>query len=127
MHLYSPEWVAAFNEAVAGVEPAEPGLSFRLLQVVHGGPDGTVRVGLHVHGGRVTLVRDPEDEPAPQVTVSVSYEDAVALSRGALDPAGLLASGRVRVRGDLSVLVKGQALLAAAAARLGPLSERTTS
>jgi ubiquinone biosynthesis protein UbiJ len=126
VRLYSEEWVAAFNEAVAGLEPA-PDVSFRMLQVVHGGPDGTVRVALDVNQGRVRLVREPGDEPAPQVTVSVQFDDAIALALGQLDPARLLAAGSVRVRGDLSVLVSAQALLASAAARLEPLSERTTS
>jgi len=124
VRLYSEEWVAAFNEAVADLD-AGPQVSFRMLQVVHGGPDGTVRIGLSVDEGRVLLEREPGDLPPPQVTVSVHFDDALALARGELDPAGLLAAGRVKVRGDLSVLVSGQALLAAAAARLEPLSERT--
>ncbi len=126
VRLYSEEWVAAFNDAVAGVEP-EPGVDFRMLQVVDGGPEGTVRIGLAAHDGRVVLERDPAADPAPEVTVSVHFEDAAALAGGRLDPAKLLAAGRVKVRGNLSVLVRGQALLAAVAARLEPLSEQTTS
>jgi hypothetical protein len=150
VRLYSEEWIAAFNEAVATLEPG-PDVSFRLLQIVHGGPEGTVRVTLLAHEGRVTLKRErereagarttpeagarlstapggePADEPEPDATISVQFDDAVALARGELDPAGLLAAGRVRVRGNLSVLVKGQSLLAAAALRLEPLSEQTTS
>jgi len=127
VRLYSEEWVAAFNEAVRGLEPTDPGVSFRMLQVVHGGPEGTVRVALCAQEGRVSLERDPGDDPAPQVTISLQFDDALALARGELDPAGLLAAGRVRVRGNLSILVRGQSLLAAAARRLEPLSERTNS
>jgi putative sterol carrier protein len=47
------------------------------------------------------------------------YADALAMARGELEPADALADGRVRVRGDLAVLVAGQAVLAAAAERLG--------
>ncbi len=126
MLLYSEEWVAAFNEAVAGLEP-EPEVSFRMLQIVDGGPDGTVRVTLCVHEGRIRLEREAGDEPAPEVTVTVQFSDALALARGELDPAGLLATGRIKVRGDLSVLVSGQSLLASAVRRIEPLSERTTS
>ncbi len=126
VRLYSEEWVALFNEAVAELEP-EPEVSLRMLQIVHGGPEGTVRVVLSVREGRLTLERDPGDDPAPEVTVSLRYDDAAALVRGELDPAGLLAAGRVKVRGDLSVLVSGQSLLAAAARRLEALSERTNS
>lgn len=124
MRLYSPEWVAAFNEAVAGVGVAEDA-SFRMLQIVHGAPEGTIRVGLVAEGGRVQMTLGPPADPGPQVTVSVGYEDAAALARGELDPAQLLAAGRVKVRGDLSALVRGQAVLAEAAGRLEALSERT--
>ncbi len=126
MRLYSPEWVAAFNEAVAGVG-AGTGVSFRMLQVVHDGPEGTLRVGLIAEDGTVRMELDPPDQPAPEVTVSVGYEDAAALARGELDPAQLLAAGRVKVHGDLSVLVRGQVMLAEAAGRLEGLSERTTT
>jgi hypothetical protein len=150
VRLYSDEWIAAFNEAVAELEP-DPDVSFRLHQIVDDGPEGTVRVTLVAHEGRVTLAREPAREPArdgarepardgarepardgagdapvPDATISVQFDDAVALARGELDPSGLLAAGRVRVRGNLSVLVRGQSLLAAAASRLGPLSEQTT-
>ena len=49
----------------------------------------------------------------------VSYDDAFAIARGALDPADALAAGRVRIRGELAVLVAGQTVLNAAAAALG--------
>ena len=141
MRLYSDEWIAAFNEAVAGLEP-DAGASFRMLQVVRGGPEGTLQIVLSVHEGRVALERVQDAEPASQdaeaasqdaeaappveVTVSVQFDDALALAQGELDPARLLAAGRVRVRGDLSVLVRGQELLAAATARLGSLSAETS-
>jgi len=128
MRLYSDEWIAAFNEAVADLE-TDADASFRMLQVVREGPEGTLRIVLSAHEGRVTLERVQDAEPAPpgEVTISVQFDDALALARGELDPARLLAAGRVRVRGDLSVLVRGQELLAAAAARLGSLSAETSS
>ena len=94
-----------------------------------------VRIVLSVHEGRVALERVQDAEPASQdaepappveVTVSMQFDDALALAQGELDPARLLAAGRVRVRGDLSVLVRGQELLAAATARLGSLSAETS-
>jgi ubiquinone biosynthesis protein UbiJ len=125
VRLYSPEWVAAWNDAVAGLAPAGQ-VAFRMLQVVDGGPDGTLRVALDAGTQGIALLLDPADEPTPQLTVSLSYEDAAALARGAVDPARLVAEGRVRVRGDLAVLVTAQAILAEAAARLEGLSVRTT-
>ncbi|MGH9079335.1 MAG: hypothetical protein ACRDYE_04505, partial [Acidimicrobiales bacterium] len=70
MRLYSPEWVAAFNEAVATAE-GDPEVAFRMLQIVHGGPEGTFRVLLAAGARTVTLERDPPDDPLPQVTVAL--------------------------------------------------------
>ena len=51
---------------------------------------------------------------AADVTIALDYTDAAALATGTLSPAEALTAGRIRVRGDLSVLAAGQELLAAA-------------
>jgi hypothetical protein len=144
----SPEWVQAFNHALAGLDLSDAVAAagagsltvaqgtFRVAQVVTGGPDGlaapgpdgpdaagpngsTVRTVLTVEGGRLTLVEDPTCAIDSNVTVVLTYDDALAIARGSLQPADALAAGRVRVRGELSVLVAGQAILNAAAVALG--------
>jgi hypothetical protein len=142
----SPEWVRAFNHALAGLDLSDAVAAagagsltvaygtFAVAQVVTGGPDGlagpgapgpadsngsTVRTVLTVDGGRLTLVEDPTGAIASNVTVVLTYDDALAIARGSLHPADALAAGRVRVRGELSVLVAGQAVLNAASAALG--------
>ena len=142
----SPAWVQAFNEALSGLDlsdaVAEAGAgslavaqgTFRVAQVVTGGPEGlaapgaaappdangaTVRTVLTVDGGRLTLVEDPAGALTANVTVVLTYDDALAIAQGSLHPADALAAGRVRVRGELSVLVAGQAVLNAASAALG--------
>ncbi len=135
--FYSPEWITDFNEAVDGLEVgtaadasvvAESG-SFRVVQVVNGAPGepgGDLRVALVLDAGRLHLERTGPDEPAGDVTVSLAYLDAAALSRGELDPAAALGQGRIKVRGDLAVLVAGQGILSAAAGRLAALQAATT-
>jgi hypothetical protein len=143
----SPEWVQAFNDALSGLDLSDAVAAagagsltvaqgtFSVAQVVTGGPEGlaapgaaaaspdsggaTVRTVLTVDGGRLTLVEDPTGAMAANVTVVLTYDDAVAIARGSLHPADALADGRVRVRGELSVLVAGQAVLNAASAALG--------
>jgi hypothetical protein len=146
----SPEWVQAFNNALAGLDVSEAVAAagagsltvaqgtFRVAQVVTGGPEGlaapgaatpagtttppagtTVRTVLTVEEGRMSLVEDPTDAIASNVTMVLTYEDALAIARGELRPADALAAGRVRVRGELSVLVAGQAVLNAASVALG--------
>jgi hypothetical protein len=132
----SPEWVQAFNDAVSTLDLTEAvssagagsltaaGGSFAVAQVVTGTPEGggsdTVRAVLRVAGGHVTFELDPEDAIPTDVTIVLDYADALAIARGELEPADALAAGRVRVRGELAVLVAGQAVLATAAALAGP-------
>ncbi len=136
----SADWVAAFNEAVADGDVRGAGAerslkaaagSFRIHQLVHKTPDGaTLGTVLTVSEGTVSLSLDTGRPPAgpadPDVTLSLDYGDAVALSRGELSAAAALTEGRIRVRGDLAVLVAGQDALAAVADRLAEL-RRTTS
>lgn len=60
------------------------------------------------------------------MTIVLSYPDAVSLSAGELTPAEALTAGRIRVRGDLSVLVSAEAMLEAARERTPDLSATTT-
>jgi SCP-2 sterol transfer family len=127
----SPEWVQSFNAALedldlsdavaaagAGSITASLG-TFAVAQVVTDAPDGTVRTVLSVEGGRMSLDSDPTGARPADATIVLAYEDALAIARGELEPADALAAGRVRVRGELAVLVAGQSVLAAASAALG--------
>jgi hypothetical protein len=84
-----------------------------------GGVGGVVRTVLTVDDGRITLAADPDESLSSNVTIVLPYADAFAIARGELDPAEALAAGRVRVRGELAVLVAGQSILNAASAALG--------
>jgi hypothetical protein len=129
----SPEWVAAFNDAVADVAVPGPGPeaglaeqagTYSWCQVVTGGPGGEARVTLRMAGGRLSM--EVGEAPDADVTVRVEWPDAIAMARGELGPAEAIAGGRVRVRGDLAVLRGGQALLDSLAPHLGALNAATT-
>lgn len=129
----SPEWVEAFNQAARHVELAEPGPgvaiaaragTFAVCQTVLGGPEGDVAVTLQVTGGQVVMTPGPSD--TAEVTVTVAWDDAVAMARGTLGVIDALTAGRIRVRGDLGVLLAGQSVLAGLQEHLGPLNERTS-
>jgi SCP-2 sterol transfer family len=133
----SPEWVQAFNAALANLDlrdaiaaagagslTASLG-TFNVAQVVTDAPDtvsstgATVRTVLTVEDGHIAFTSDPDGTMPSNVTIVLTYADAMAMARGQVDPADALASGSVRVRGELAVLVAGQAVLNAASAALG--------
>jgi hypothetical protein len=135
----SPEWVQSFNAALSGLDLTEAIAAagtgslrasdgaFAVAQVVRHAPEavaasatGEVRTVLDVSHGRATFALVPDEAHNANVTIVLDYDDALAMAKGELDPADALAAGRVRVRGELAVLVAGQAVLAAAAAQLGP-------
>jgi len=133
----SPDWVAAFDAALGGVTVPGPdenaGLRaldgrFTVVQQVRGTPDGDLALLLEVADGslHLSLAGRNDPEPAADVFVVLSYEDAAAMSVGALSPAEALTAGRIRVRGDLSVLVASQQMLAAARPHVQELAAATT-
>ena len=122
-------WVDGFNAALDGVELPAPGPDaglaaadgrFTVAQEVRGTPDGDVRLVLRTAEGALSLAVGPleggptDGSDRADVTIALGYEDAAALATGALSPAEALNAGRIRVRGDLSVLAAGQELLVAA-------------
>jgi SCP-2 sterol transfer family len=139
----SPAWVEAFNAALerldlsAAITAAGAGSltvsqgNFSVAQVVTDAPGDVVPEGvatpagaairtvLAVRDGHITLTSDPDASLPSNVTIALPYADALAIARGELDPADALAAGRVRVRGELAVLVAGQAILNAASVALG--------
>jgi hypothetical protein len=133
------EWARGFNAALAGVVLPAPGPDaglaasdgrFTVAQEVRGTPDGDVRLVLRTADGALTLDVQPlaPDDRGTEadVTIALGYEDAAALSAGTLTPAEALTAGRIRVRGDLSVLAAGQELLSAARAHTRALDAGTT-
>jgi hypothetical protein len=148
------EFNAALDGAVLPLPGPDGGLAaadgnFVVAEEIRDTPDGDIRVMLRVDGGRIRLSRRaPSDRTGPaedaatgpaedaeeneelgeaaNVTIVLSYPDAVALSSGELTPAEALAAGRIRVRGDLSVLVSAYSMLEAARERTAGLAADTT-
>ena len=138
----SSDWVTAFNEALAdadlGSEATRGSLvaadgRLRVTQLVSDVPPdgGTLATTLIVEDGRLRLERHEAEATTVElvpahVTITLGYADAAAMSRGELSPAEALGTGRVRVRGDLAVLMASQLLLAALADHLEALAAATT-
>ena len=132
----SPEWVDAFDASLEGVVLPDLGEDagiaaaeghFTVAQEVRGGPDGEVTLLMTADAGSLRMaLADGRSELRPDVTIVVSYQDAAALSTGELRAADAITAGRIRVRGDLSVLAAGQAMLVAAQPHIQSLAATTT-
>jgi putative sterol carrier protein len=142
----SPAWADQLNAALASGSGGRPdpdgGLAtldgtFTVVQEVRDTPDGDLRVVLRVVDGAMTISLIGSDGTESgrahldgvvdaNVTIVLSYADSVAMSKGELSPAEALNGGRIRVRGDLSVLVAAQQMLLAAHTSTQQSVEATT-
>ncbi len=89
------EWLDAGRE-LAQEFPERAGATARLQYHVVGTPNGDVHYYWVVENGNLqesTLGDDPDAE----ITLSMSYEDAVKMQKGELDPNAAFMQGRIKV------------------------------
>jgi len=123
----SAAWFEDVNDvarADAGLRTATAGARVTVQQVVTGAPAGDLRYWVRVDDGEVEAV--PGEAPRADATVTQSYETAAAVSRGELAVEQALLEGRVRLSGDVGVLLRSAAALAGVAAAFAGVRDRTT-
>lgn len=123
----SPAWFAEVDEmAKAGMRlhPERAAGRLTIQQIVTGGASGEVRYWVRVDDGRVHFGTGAAE--APDATVTQSYETAAAISRGELGVEAAILAGRIRLSGDVGVLVQHQATLHGVAGAFEALRARTT-
>ena len=114
----SDEWM---QQAAAALESAEvPADAEMVVQYeVSGGGNGKVRYVLEVSGGRATIV--PGKRADAPVTFSLDYDTAVAVLTGEISAQVAFMQGRMKLAGDVRVLIDGTAALASVHDTLGEL------
>jgi alkyl sulfatase BDS1-like metallo-beta-lactamase superfamily hydrolase len=98
----SDEWIAALDEVATAAAPVEAlaGVALTVLQVVEVAPDREVRYHLRIEDGSVHVAPGSTDDA--DLTLFVDGTTARALHAGELNAQRALASGHLRVRGDLN-------------------------
>jgi SCP-2 sterol transfer family len=91
--------------------PAPADLSARLQCEVSGGPEGNFACFWVIEDGRVAD-SGPGVVDGPDVTLTLTWDDALALHRGDVDPSVAFMRGRLKLAGSMAVMLP---LLAAAA------------
>jgi putative sterol carrier protein len=89
---------------LAATQPVRPGASARLQYVIIDGPDGDIQYYWVVVDGQLTENRLGELSDA-EVTMTETYDDAMALQKGELDANAAFMQGKVKVTGDVNKLM----------------------
>jgi len=96
MYQYlTQEWLDAGRE-LAQEFPERAGATARLQYQVSGTPAGDVHYYWVVENGKL-LESNLGDDADAEITLSMSYEDAVKMQRGELDPNAAFMQGRIKV------------------------------
>jgi hypothetical protein len=123
----SAPWFDAARDALAGdagLPGAVAGISLSIEQVVEGGPGGTVTWHLDLDGGRAALATGPAARPDLRFTTA--YDTAARIAAGTLSAQRAFAEGRLRVGGNLSLLIAHQRAFAAVDDVLAGVRAQTT-
>ena len=123
VRFLSPEWLAAAADAVRAAAPAGAG-SLTLQQVVTGGPDGEVAYRVRIAPDAVELLPGRADDA--DVMFTEDWDTAAAIGEGRLSPQAAFVDGRVRVSGNVALVMAAQESLAAVESALAGVRAATT-
>lgn len=107
MQYLSPDWMQAARLAVAGdasLGGATAGVRLTVEHVAIDGPRGTVRWHITIDDGEVRLLEGPAGEPDLRFTTD--YATASRIAAGKLGAQRAFVEGRLRVGGDLTLLIR---------------------
>lgn len=122
----TPPWLAALDDAARAdqaLAAATSGLRLVIEQRVHGTPAGDVTYHVVLDHGEVAVAGGPADSPT--VTFDQDHATARGIAAGTESAQRAFMSGRLRVGGDLRVLLEHQASLLALGDVFAAVRERT--
>lgn len=100
----SQEWHDQTRK-LAESQPERPGASARMQYVVNGAPDDeTVKYFWLLDNGKLLESGLGELDDA-EITLTLSYDDSVAIQKGELDANAAFMQGRVKVTGNMAKLM----------------------
>jgi putative sterol carrier protein len=105
----SPEWIAELDRAVAddaALRTASAGVSLVVQQTVTDGPEGDTAWHVVIDDGEVRV--RPGEAAEADVTFRQSYATAAAIGRGEMSAQTAFMVGKLRVGGDVELLMANQ-------------------
>ena len=98
----SPEWIDAYNAALAGddaVRAALKGKSAAIQMVISDSPQGELHYWLRIADGSASAGLGDLDDA--EVTISQSYDTSAQVNRGELDGQKAFTQGKVKIKGKM--------------------------
>lgn len=123
----SQEWFDEVNRAAADSDriPTDTAtVDLTIQQVVTDAPEGDIRYAVRIKRGRVEVV--PGDDPGADVTMTEDWDTARAVAAGELSAPAAFMTGRIRVGGNVGVLLDAQGCLQGLDEVFADLRDRTT-
>jgi hypothetical protein len=108
----SPEWFDEVNRAAADSERLRTDtavVDLTIQQVVTDGPEGEVRYVVRVRQGAVSV--EPGEDAGADVTFTEDWDTAVGVAAGRVSAPQAFMTGRIRVGGNVGVLLDAQGSL----------------
>jgi len=106
---------------------ASEGIELTVRQVVNGGPAGDVTYALRLADGTVTVIAgDSHPDADADLEVVQDYATAADISRGDLTPSAAFAAGRLKLGGNVGLLVRHGDVAAGLDDLFGSLRAETT-
>ena len=106
------EWAEAFSNALNasdGFKSAISGVSMTLAYEVTDTPEGAIGYHLAIADGGASVALG--EAAAADVSITSGHETAVALAKGELNPQAAFMTGKIKVAGNLAMLMMNQAVL----------------
>lgn len=111
VQFLSDEWTKELKERLNASDEFKKGVgsTAATIQQVITGPDGERQYWIRVGDGSVDM--GSGDIAAPDATIIQDYETAVALARSELNPVTAFMTGKLRIAGNMMLLMQLQGAL----------------
>jgi putative sterol carrier protein len=113
VRFLSAEWAQELEDRLNANPPFTQAIgsqSVKIQQVITGSADGPMQYWLRLENGRVELgVGELE---GPDAIITQDYDSAVALARSELNPVTAFMTGRIKIAGNMMILMGLQNALA---------------
>jgi alkyl sulfatase BDS1-like metallo-beta-lactamase superfamily hydrolase len=99
----SQEWLDE-SRKLAETQPVRPGATARIQYVTTGGPEGDIKYYWVLEDGKILDSQLGEIDDS-DFTLTMTYDDAVKVQKGELDPNAAFMQGRMKVSGNMAKLM----------------------